>query len=287
MLALFSAVARTASTARWPKAKLPADTSYRTDAQVRTLADGRILAPARTGNAARWPKSKVPSDTVYDGDASLLPTPGSGDAGKVAKVNAGETGYVLAADEQGSGGGGAGLPTVTTADNGKVLVVSNGVWAAVDRSVHRSSSASAAVAVVAAVDTWSAWTDVASITIAAAEAGGLAVDILAHATSDAAAGGGDRIFGQIKIVRTRASVDTDLDEQTLYVRNSGQAGANFQAASRIATFHEAVKVQAQSGDTYQDAGALPGAGDGAHDDAPGRRDEHDLDLEAVGWRPRS
>ena len=68
--------------------------------------DERIAQPAREGDTSRWTKDKVPSDTVYDGDALLLPSPASGDAGKVAKVNPAEDGYVLADDEAGTGGGG-------------------------------------------------------------------------------------------------------------------------------------------------------------------------------------
>ena len=254
VLALFSAVARATSTARWPKSKLPADTSYRTDAQVRTLADARILAPARAGSAARWPKSKVPSDTVYDGDASLLPTPGSGDAGKVAKVNAGETGYVLAADERGSGGGGAGLPTVSAADNGKVLVVSNGVWAAVDRRVARQVNLGATVTNTSIVDSYSAWSDLAEITIAASETGHLTVKVRAKGVMTGASGGGDRQYGNFRLVRTRGAATTEIGggEFEFYVRSSGQGGAGFQAATQIALYAEMFNVfNAQQGDVYK------------------------------------
>ena len=89
-----------------------------------------------------------------------------------------------------------------------------------------------------------------TITIGSAEAGNLMLDCAFEGTTNAASGGGDRITGQLEIVRTRASVDTVLSYQTLYVRNSGQGGATFGASTQIASFHESLAIQAQSGDVY-------------------------------------
>ena len=51
---------------RWPKSKLPSDTSYRTDAQVNSLADARIATPARANSpSGRFDKARLPSDTAY------------------------------------------------------------------------------------------------------------------------------------------------------------------------------------------------------------------------------
>ena len=65
--------AKEGNTERWPADKLPTDVAYdadlRTDAQVNTLADARVVAgtraEARASNTTRWPKNKLPTDVVY------------------------------------------------------------------------------------------------------------------------------------------------------------------------------------------------------------------------------
>lgn len=58
-----------------------------------------------------------------------LPAITAQDAGKVVKVNAAGTGLEYG---EAGGGGGSGLPAVTSSDNGKVLGVVNGEWAKTD-----------------------------------------------------------------------------------------------------------------------------------------------------------
>ena len=104
--------------------------------------------------------------------------------------------------------------------------------------------------VTAPVDSWSAWTDLVSLTVGSTEAGFVIIEVESHSTSGAASGGGDRIYGRLRIQRTRSSVTTTLDTQILYIRNSGQAGANFQAATREGSLQESLPLEAQAGDVY-------------------------------------
>ena len=95
--------ARAGNTARWAKSKLPTDTSYRTDAQVNALADGRVAAlvaaAARVANATtRWALSKLPTSLLTDASisGSVLTLTRNGDADIDLRLPSGAAGAVVA-----------------------------------------------------------------------------------------------------------------------------------------------------------------------------------------------
>ena len=85
---------------------------------------------------------------------------------------------------------------------------------------------------------WQTLMDSAAITAAQA-ASGIDVEVLVRGTSPSGTGGGDRIYGLMRIVRVRGSVTTNLlpvDDIEVYIRNSGQLSAAANAISRRGTW---------------------------------------------------
>ena len=102
------------------------DTDHRRDKTneiigvVNDLSDLPVLPTPGEGDIGKIPKVNSEGGYTLASDAgTVLPTPTSEDIGKVIKVDSNED-YALATDE--------GLPAVTSADNGKVLTVVNGIW---------------------------------------------------------------------------------------------------------------------------------------------------------------
>ena len=244
-------------TSRIPKTKLPSDTSYRTDAQVDARADARIATFARANN----PSGVVP-------DARLPDTAKRTDA----QVDARIAGFARANSPSGTipdaripsaitrdtEVAGRLLPSVTTANNDKIAKVVNGAWALGDDNagsggastpILRKSTLGTAVVATAGTQSWGTWTNLATTTISASEAGFLFLLAHTHATSNAAVGGGDRIWSHFRIVRTRGSMVV-AEHQAYGPRNMGNADAATNTLSR--DIDDAVTGMdiAQSGDVY-------------------------------------
>ena len=102
---------------------------------------------------------------------------------------------------------------------------------------------------------WSAWTEIMSHTITAADVH--QINVILDAAASAATGGGDRIGIQYRLVRTRATVDTTLYEWESYLRNMGsnsggdvyspstqEENSNFEWAASFSA-NDVVKIEAR------------------------------------------
>lgn len=102
---------------------------------------------------------------------------------------------------------------------------------------------------------WTAWTAVeTSAALTAAQAGSvhIAADFEVEVFAPAAAGGGDRILSELRLVRTRGRADTVLIDEIMYgPRNLGNAPAAFNAVSRFASTSVSWSDDAIAGDTYK------------------------------------
>ena len=234
-----------------PAARLPS-TATRSDAQINTLADGRVtagtIAAARSqatfdsevdgrvadealnANVERWPKTKVPSDTLYGAAAQLPPVPAVGDAGGFVAVNS--AGNALEyVDAPSGGGGGSTTPAVL-------------------RSVQLASQL---VVTVPGSGAWSAWNTIAEITVGATETGACIIfaDVAGVSAPDATAGG-DRATMQIQIVRVRgASTETIVSHTEYEPRRLHDGSADYIGSTNSAQDSASVPDTSQSGDVYR------------------------------------
>ena len=99
---------------------------------------------------------------------------------------------------------------------------------------------------------WSAWTDLRSVA-AVTRAGVVELNAQVQGAVNTGAGGGDRVYFDIRIVRTRGSVDTEIAKTGRgYARNTGNADrTTVNAASREAPLALRKSDTAQVGDTYK------------------------------------
>ena len=100
-----------------------------------------------------------------------------------------------------------------------------------------------------ASNTSSTWQLIA--TTAAMTRNGIAViNFEGHAESNGSSGGGDRIFIQIALLRTRSSVTTELARTTLYMRNANNLGTVVSPISQTIDGALAHIDEAHMGDTF-------------------------------------
>ena len=255
------AEARAGNTGRWAKAKVPSDTIYTgtqrftpelstklasIESNAKDDQSGPEIASllvALTGNA-RLPYSairgtpNIPTLPAEVGQAEAeAGTSGTARLWTAERVN--QAIQALAP----SGGGGGGL---------NQAAVDARVVALRPRFVVDSRPSAAVTQTQATADTWTDWIAVETTrALAAGETGLVVVAGEINGTSNTSAGGGDRILVQVRVARTRASVDTVLMEEQLYLRNLGNAGANMNIASRTASGAIIWFDTAEEGDTYK------------------------------------
>ena len=99
-----------------------------------------------------------------------------------------------------------------------------------------------------------AWeTILTSGAIAAEDAGVVSAEVVlrGNVTTDTT-GGGDRVYVESKIIRTRGSVDTELDWDLLYIRNGGNFGSDaLETVSQMLEQSYSIWDDAEAGDTYK------------------------------------
>ena len=102
---------------------------------------------------------------------------------------------------------------------------------------------------------WTAWTDIFTYTVSTAGLIDIRANLDAHSTLGS--GGGDRIFVQYCVIRTRSSVDSpclwQIDD---YLRNGGNfqrtgTGTNINDASQQVANNLAFAVMAAANDVYK------------------------------------
>lgn len=207
---------------------------------------------------------------IYDWEGGTGDKPGVGfisEAGLVATKA--EMENIRGEPGRDGGGGGAGAPVNRlgrTAANKLLLASSNAgsedVSSAVlalggaGRSATRRRSALAADATVQlpTSDSYSGWEDLAEITVGAAEAGVILLEgeVQGVAQNTTPPGGGNRIYVDVRIQRTRGAATTTRTQiESIYLRNNTQGNANFNAASTQFDFPIAYDDDALEGDVYK------------------------------------
>ena len=114
---------------------------------------------------------------------------------------------------------------------------------ATDASLTTSSSAG----------TWTAWTDLVTLAaVTSTQAGPILLDAEAMGSVvTASTGGGDRVYIEARLVRTRSSVTTHLELAEVYVRNMSGLDGVFAAATRNFSMAMAFMDTARAGDVYK------------------------------------
>ena len=121
--------------------------------------------------------------------------------------------------------------------------------------VSKRPDAAVTLATGATAGVWTSWTTIATTAaLGAAQAGKVIVagEVTVEVTDDTTSGG-DRGLAQMRLVRTRGSVDTPLTTQFIYgPRNVGQGVvASFEDASQMASGTAIWEDDAQGADTYK------------------------------------
>ena len=232
-------------------------------------ADARALAQINT---------QIPTST-------RIPDPKSGDAGKVATVNASEDGIELVTPETGGGVDSSAVntlidtripvvrrvPEIDTADANKVLKVNSGGTAAdweddetggggqpsgtplpwriteVRRTTSQGDLRTPAGTGTIGT-TWTAEQNLIDYTVPADSGGGLIAFFHALAVSPAGVQGGDRLYIRANVYRVRGAASVSLTDKTYYIRNSGQLSATANAASRRGDITFALPIDVETGD---------------------------------------
>ena len=154
---------------------------------------------------------------------------------------------------------------ITLVPVGKGYRISSTSSATAVANTIRSSTLSSNVDLASVVDSqnppqsmWTAWTDTVSLTaVTSAEAGNVLLLGEAHGEmTTASGGGGDRVVTEIRLVRTRNSVDTIISDHVDYgPRNLNIGGGNDNTAFEDATDmadEELVSADTSvAGDTYK------------------------------------
>ena len=259
--------ARAGNTGRWPTSKVPTlatlggQTQAQVDARVAALrpneftnADETKLDGIETAATADQTPQEIRdalqglSGTARLGYGDLKDTP---NLASRAEAEAGtETAARLfspelikqAIDELAPSGGGGGGGSVAPAD---FSISSAGPTSAV-------SLTTPSIAGTVSSPQWTAWTSVGTFPLPASQAGPvlLAAKVRAERTTPVPTGGGDRIFTQARIVRTRGSTDTVLVVQDIYgPRNVNTVSV--QTASKAVSSFMLGHDTAQENDTYK------------------------------------
>ena len=262
--------ARAGNTGRWPTSKVPTlatlggQTQAQVDARVAALRPNEFTNADETkldGIEAAATADQTPqeirdalqglSGTARLGYGDLKDTPTIPDLASRAEAEAGtETAARLfspelikqAIDELAPSGGGGGGGSVAPAD---FSISSVGPTSAV-------SLTTPSIAGTVSSPQWTAWTSVGTFPLPASQAGPvlLAAKVRAERTTPVPTGGGDRIFTQARIVRTRGSTDTILVVQDIYgPRNVNTPSV--QTASKAVSSFMLGHDTAQENDTYK------------------------------------
>lgn len=231
---------------RAPKAALPSDTVYdadlRTDAQVDARADARIAPFARANNpSGTIADARIPAAITRDTEVAgrLLPAVTTSDADKIAKVDAAGS-WVLADDEQGSGGGGAGA------------------------SIREVTATADVTARVPSSGPFGSYVTFASVTIAASEAG----PVQLFASMGKPATEQNDLGVRIRVTRVRGAATTTftVDDLLLISRSPreipGAASPGIVVDNTTPPVRFMLMDDAESGDVYNFQLAFndPGAG---------------------------
>ena len=153
-------------------------------------------------------------------------------------------------------------PSALTGQGGKHVAVNSGATALefVDAPSGGGGTAPSLAEVNAtlltitpsAVGTWSGWqTLMTSASLTSAGVVSLHGLVRGNVTSDTT-GGGDRVYVEARLVRTRASVDTPIDYSMMYLRNGGNFGTQaLEDASQMMEKDLGIADQGMIGDTYK------------------------------------
>ena len=209
-----------------------------TPALVKDVIEAKVENFAEVGNAALVPESKIHADIARDSEIADFAKDGNLDLIPTSKLGTGSAGHTRFLRGDGSwqtppaGSGGGGTP-----------VSLEEVSRTTDLSVTTGSSAG----------TWSGWNDLVN-SAALSTAGVVRIFGAVHGevTTPPDAGGGDRVYLEMRVVRTRATVDTTLEDTFVYVRNTGNAvGGETNAVSGKFGFPLAIADTGEVNDVYK------------------------------------
>ena len=238
-----------------PDSKIPSsiarDSEVPSNSAIDARANARVNALvenfAKQGNNTRVQTAKLGSGTadatkVLYGDATWKDAP------------SGTTTFTGLTD----------TPSTLTGEGGKFLAVNSGATAVelVDAPTFTLGDSAASLsevklttAVSVPTTTVGAWTSWATLLTSSALTHAGVMDIGAvvrgNVTTDTT-GGGDRVYVETRLVRTRSSVDTMLDWSMLYVRNGGNFGTQaLEDASQVFEKDLNINDTGAVGDTYK------------------------------------
>jgi len=238
-----------------PDSKIPSSIARDSEVPSNSAIDGRANARvnalvenfAKVGNNTRVQTAKLGSGTadstkVLYGDSTWKDAP------------AGTTTFTGLTD----------TPSAYTGEGGKFLAVNSGATAVelVDAPTFTLGDSAASLSEVklssaqnVPTTTVGAWTSWATLLTSSALTHAGVMDITAvirgNITTDTT-GGGDRVYVETRLVRTRSSVDTEIDWSMMYIRNGGNFGTQaLEDASQMFEKDLNVNDTGVVGDTYK------------------------------------